>query len=267
MSTQEKTEIITENIRDVLGFDEIESKIYLSLLRTGPLTASALARDLNLDRALTYRSVEKLVEKNIIHTSLTQPKICSAVEPEDAFKIILEKKEEQIKKIQRTKKEIIDNITRTRSCPSPGMKAPTLRVIQGRKNIYSDISQLIENCFETVFLVTNLEDVSKMYFSLIPDKITECEKKGGKVFLLVENNNDENISFIDRINATETRISKIPTLGRIAVQKDYQMIMSDFTNKDTNPNGDLSISTNAKDMVNNIDNLCRFLWTLAKPLN
>ena len=265
MSLQEKSENIVEKLQEVLGFDEIESKIYLTLLKTGPLTASALARDLNFDRATTYRSVEKLVEKNIISTTLTNPKICAAVEPEDVFKIISEQKEAEIKNIIKSKQEIIDEITTIRSCPASGMNFPTLKVIQGKKSIYSDISQLIENCFETVFIVTGLEDISKMYFSLIPEKIKECEKKGGKVFLLVEDAGKENISYLKRINATETRISKIPTLGRIVVQKDNQVIMSDFS-KEEYPNEDLSISTNAKDMVNNIDNLCRFLWTLGKPL-
>jgi len=265
MSLQEKSENIAEKIQDVLGFDEIESKIYLTLLKTGPLTASALAKDLNFDRASTYRSVEKLVERNIITTTLTNPKICTAIEPEDVFKIIAEKKEAEIKNIRKTKQEIIDSITSIRACPASGMNFPTLRVIQGRKSIYSDISQLIANSFETVFIVTNLEDLSKMYFSLIPDKIKECEKKGGKVLLLVENTDKENISFIKRINASETRISKIQTLGRIVVQKDTKVIMSDFSNG-TYPHEDLSLSTNAKDIVNNIDNLCRFLWALGKPL-
>jgi sugar-specific transcriptional regulator TrmB len=264
MSLQEKSQDITEKIQELLGFDEIESKIYLKLLKTGPLTASALAKDLNFDRASTYRSVEKLVERNIITTSLTNPKVCSALEPEDVFKIAVEKKEAEIKNIKRSQQEIIEDITSVRSCPASGMNFPTLKVIQGRKSIYSDIAQLIENCFETVFIVTNLEDISKMYFSLIPDKIMECEKKGGKVFLLVENTNQENMSFVKRINATEVRVSKIPILGRIVVQKDKQVIMSDFC-KEEYSNEDLSISTNARDMVNNIDNLCRFLWALGKP--
>ena len=57
-----------------------------------------------------------------------------------------------------------------------------------------------------------------------------------------------------------------PSKGRIAVQKDKQMIMSDSSQIDSDSEMDLSISTNAKDMINNIDSLCRFLWKSAKPL-
>jgi len=84
--------------------------------------------------------------------------------------------------------------------------------------------------------------------------------------LLVEIDDIEMISFVKRFNATETRVCTLPSKGRIAVQKDKQMIMSDSSQTDSNPENDFSISTDAKDMVNHIDNLCKLLWGSAKPL-
>ena len=266
MPTQEKIEKLGFELQKTLDFDELESKIYLNLLRTGPITASGLAKDLNVDRATMYRTIDKLVDRNIISTSLSNPKLCTAVEPENALKLGLEKKEEEIKKIKKSGKAIIEKITSIRYCPNQGTNTPTLRLVQGRTNIYSDIGQMIENCFETVFIATTLEDISKMYHSMIPEKIKICKKKGGKVMLLVEIDDIEMISFVKRFNATETRMCTLPSKGRIAVQKDKQMIMSDSSQTNSNYENDFSISTDAKDMVNNIDNLCRLLWESAKPL-
>jgi hypothetical protein len=84
--------------------------------------------------------------------------------------------------------------------------------------------------------------------------------------LLVEIDDAEMISFVKRFNATETRVCKLPSQGRIAVQKDKQMIMSDSSQTASNSETDFSLSTNAKDMINNLDNLCRLLWKSAKPL-
>jgi len=266
MPAQEQVEKLAIELQEILNFDELESKIYLSLLRTGPMTASGLAKGLDVDRATTYRTVDKLVDRNIISTSFSSPKLCAAVEPENAFKLALEKKEEEIKRIKKTEKAIIEKITSIRYCPSQGTNIPTLRIVQGRTNIYSDIAQMIENCFETVFIATTLEDISKMYYSMIPEKIKICEKKGGKVMLLVEIDDIEMISFAKRFNATETRVCRLPSKGRIAVQKDKQMIMSDSSQTTTNSENDFSLSTNAKDMISNIDNFCRLLWKYAKPL-
>ena len=265
MSAQEQVEKLAIELKETLDFDELESKIYLSLLRTGPITASALAKDLNIDRARMYRTVDKLVDRNIISTTLSSPKLCIAVEPEKALRLALEKKEEEIKKIKKSGEAIIDKINSEIST-NQGTNIPTLRIIQGRANIYSDIAQMIENCTDTVFIATTLEDISKMYHSMIPEKIKICEKNGGKVVLLVEIENIEMISFVKRFNATETRVCKLPSKGRIVVLKEKQMIMSDSTQTASNSESDFSLSTNAKDMVSNIDNLCRLLWKSGKPL-
>ena len=265
MSAQEQVEKLALELKETLDLDELESKIYLSLLRTGPITASALAKDLNIDRARMYRTVDKLVDRNIISTTLSSPKLCIAVEPEKALKIALEKKEEEIKKIKKSGEAIVDKIN-NEITTNQGTNIPTLRIVQGRSNIYTDIAQMIENCTETVYLATTLEDISKMYHSIIPEKIKICEKNGGKVLLLVEVDDMEMISFVKRFNATETRVCKLPSQGRIAVQKDQHMIMSDSSQASSNSDTDFSLSTNAKDMINNIENLCRLLWKSSKPI-
>ena len=265
MSAQEQVEKLAIELKETLDLDELESKIYLSLLRTGPITASALAKDLSIDRARMYRTVDKLVDRNIISTTLSSPKLCIAVEPEKALKIALEKKEEEIKKIKKSGEAIVDKIN-NEITTNQGTNIPTLRIVQGRSNIYTDIAQMIENCTDTIYLATTLEDISKMYHSIIPEKIKICEKNGGKVLLLVDVDDMEMISFVKRFNATETKVCKLPSQGRIAVQKDKQMIMSDSSQASSNSDTDFSLSTNAKDMISNIENLCRFLWKSSKPL-
>ena len=266
MSAQEQVEKLAIELKETLDLDELESKIYLSLLRTGPITASALAKDLNIDRARMYRTVDKLVDRNIISTTLSSPKLCIAVEPEKALKIALERKEEELKKIKRSGEAIVDKIN-SEIATNQGTNIPTLRIVQGRSNIYTDIAEMIENCSDTVYIATTLQDISKMYHSIIPEKIKICEKNGGKVLLLVDIDDDEMISFVQRFGATETRICKLPSKGRIAVLKGKQMIMSDSSQTSSNSETDFSLSTNAKDMISNIDNLCRFLWKSGKSLD
>lgn len=265
MSAQEQVEKLAIDLKRTLDLDDLESKIYLSLLRTGPITASALAKDLNIDRARMYRTVDKLVDRNIISTTLSSPKLCIAIEPQKALKSALERKEDELREIKKSGEAIVDKIN-TEITTNQGTNIPTLRIVQGRANIYSDIGQLIENCKDTVYIATTLEDISKMYHSLIPEKIKICEKNGGRVRLLVEVKDNEMISFVKRFGATETKICKLPSKGRIAVQKDRHMIMSDSSQKETNSETDFSLSTNAKDMINNLDILCQMLWKSGKPL-
>jgi len=268
MSFQDQITGIASELEMILDLDELEAKVYLNLLRVGPITASALAKELDIDRARMYRTVDKLVNRNIISTTLSSPKLCIAAEPQEALKIALRKKEDEVNRIKKEGEAIIEKIN-NEITTKQGTNVPTFRVVQGRGNIYADIAQLIENSSGTIYISTTLEDISRMYHSAIPEKITVCEKRGGKVRLLVELDDPTLISFVKRFNATETKICKLPSKGRMVVQKDKQMIMSDSTaasQMSANSESDFSLCTNSSEMINNIHSLCSLLWDTAQPL-
>jgi sugar-specific transcriptional regulator TrmB len=267
MSYQEQVNSISVELEEILDLDDLEAKVYLNLLRSGPITASALAKELDVDRARMYRTVDKLASRNILSTTLSSPKLCIAVDPHEALKIALGKKEDEINKIKKSGESIINKINNEISI-NTGNMVPTFRVIQGRQNIYADIAQLIENTTDIIYIATTLEDVSRMYHSTIPEKIIICEKNGGKVRLLVDMNDNKLASFVKRFNATETRIGNLPSKGRIVVQKNKKMIMSDSATsfQHSSADKDFSLSTNSTEMVDNIFTLCSFLWESSKPL-
>ena len=265
MSYQEQVSGIATDLEEILDLDDLEAKVYLNLLRVGPITASALAKELDIDRARMYRTVDKLVSKNIISTTLTSPKLCIAVEPHDALKIALGKKEDEVNKIKKSGEAIMDKIN-NEITTNQISTIPTFRVVQGRQNIYADIAQLIENTTDIVYIATTLDDVSRMYHSTIPEKISICEKNGGKVRLLVNMDDSKLMSFVKRFNATETRIGKLPSKGRMVVQKDKKMIMSDSKASYQHSGSDFSLCTNSLEMVENIFTLCSLLWDSSKPL-
>lgn len=75
--------------------------------------------------------------------------------------------------------------------------------------------------------------------------------------------------FVKRFNASETKICKLPSKGRMVVQKDKQMIMSDSataSQMSTNSESDFSLCTNSSEMISNIHSLCSLLWETAQPL-
>ncbi|MBS3926572.1 MAG: TrmB family transcriptional regulator [Nitrosarchaeum sp.] len=268
MTFQDQITGIASELEMILDLDELEAKVYLNLLRAGPITASALAKELDIDRARMYRTVDKLVSRNIISTTLSSPKLCIAAEPQDALKIALRKKEDEVNRIKKDGEAIIEKIN-SEITTKQGTNVPTFRVVQGRGNIYADIAQLIENSSGIIYISTTLEDISRMYHSAIPEKITVCEKRGGKVRLLVELDDPKLISFVKRFNATETKICKLPSKGRMVVQKDKQMIMSDSTaasQMSSNSESDFSLCTNSSEMVSNIHSLCSLLWDTAQPI-
>jgi len=246
----------------------MEARIYLNLLRIGPVSASALAKEIDVERTKTYRTIEKLLNQNIVSTTFSKPKLCVATKPEDVLKMILQRKEDELKLLKNTKGDVVKKIKEMVPVNHKN-SVPTFHIVQGRTNIYSNIGKLIENSTDNVYIVTTLKDISRMYHTSIPEKIKICEKNGGRVLLLTEINDERLLPFVKRFGATEVRVGTVRSKGRMIVQKNNQMIMSDNTAKENSEEGlesDYAFSTNSVEMVNNIDTLCNFLWKNSKPL-
>lgn len=265
----------------ILDLETVEARIYLNLLRLGPVTASSLAKELDVDRTKTYRTIDKLLNLSIVSTTISNPKLCIATKPEEVLKIVLQKKQDEINRIQKIGNEVIEKINKIVPI-TDGHYVPTFRTVQGRANIYSHIEKLLEESSGMVYIVTTTEDILRMYHTAIPEKIKECITNGGTVRVLTDAEDKKFLPLIDRLKPTETRLGKLPSKGRIIVEEGKQMVMSDVMNATDFANNqssrsppdsfslgvdsDFALWTNSAEMVNNIFSLCRFLWRTSKPL-
>ena len=265
----------------ILDLETVEARIYLNLLRLGPVTASSLAKELDVDRTKTYRTIDKLLNMSIVSTTISNPKLCIATKPEEVLKIVLQKKQDEINRVEKIGKEVIKKINKIVPI-TDGHYVPTFRTVQGRANIYSHIEKLLEDSSGTIYIVTTTEDILRMYHTAIPEKIKECIGKGGTVRVLTDADDKKFLPLIDRLKPTETRLGKLPSKGRIIVEEGKQMVMSDVMNASDFVNtensrstidsfslgadSDFALWTNSAEMVNNIFSLCKFLWRTSKPL-
>jgi len=268
-------------LSSILDLETVEARIYLNLLRLGPVTASSLAKELDVDRTKTYRTIDKLLNMSIVSTTISNPKLCIATKPEEVLKIVLQKKQDEINRVEKIGKNVIQKINKIVPI-TDGHYVPTFRTVQGRANIYSHIEKLLEDSSKMIYIVTTSEDILRMYHTAVPEKIKECIDNGGTVRILTSTDNDKFIPLIERLKPTETRLGKLPSKGRIIVEEGKQMIMSDVMNASDFANiensrlqhdsfsigadTDFALWTNSAEMVNNIFSLCKFLWRTSKPL-
>ncbi len=268
-------------LSSILDLETVEARIYLNLLRLGPVTASALAKELDVDRTKTYRTVDKLLNMSIVSTTISNPKLCIATKPEEVLKIVLQKKQDEINRVEKIGKNVIQKINKIVPI-TDGHYVPTFRTVQGRANIYSHIEKLLEDSDRTIYIITTSDDILRMYHTAVPEKIKECIDNGGTVRILTATEDKKFLPLIDRLKPTETRLGKLPSKGRIIVEEGKQMIMSDvmnasdFTNSGNSrstsdsfnfgADSDFALWTNSFEMVNNIFSLCKFLWRTSKPL-
>ena len=258
-------ELITE--LSYFGLDKTDATMYLGLLRIGSLTVGKMSTKLDIDRGKAYRSLNKLRDMGLITTTFSNPTICESVGPADALTSVIQRKEDEIVTMQKLASKIVKDLKELNR-PQQVSEASSISIIQGRSNIYSRIGKLIQESKKTIYIVTTAEDILRMYHTAIPEKISLCQKNGGKVCVLTDTNNENILPLLNRLKASETRVGKLPSKSRLIVEQEGQLVMSGSIKEsmDLNDDSDSILYTNSQEMVNNMFSLCIHLWKKAKPV-
>ncbi|QLH09061.1 TrmB family transcriptional regulator [Candidatus Nitrosotenuis sp. DW1] len=249
------------------GFEDIDSKVYMGLLQTGPVSVGSLSSRLGIDRGKTYRSLSKLRNLGVVSTTFSNPTLCSAIEPIEALTTILERKQDEIVTMKSLSEKISQDISEiVKNCDV--QEISSFLIIQGRSNIYSRIGKILQKASGTVYIVAPQEDLMRMYHTTIPERIQLIKENGVEVRILTESVSEKELSFISRLNPSEIRMGKLPSKSRMVVEENKQLIMSGSLNgsMDLNDDGDSVMHTNSIEMVNNMYSLCTLLWNKSKEI-
>ncbi len=249
------------------GFEDVDSKVYMGLLQTGPVSVGTLSSRLGIDRGKTYRSLSKLRNLGVVSTTFSNPTLCSAIEPIEALGTILERKQDEIVTMKSLSTKISQDISEiVRNCDM--QEVSSFIIIQGRSNIYSRIGKILQKASGTVYIVAPQEDLMRMYHTTIPERIQLLKENGVEIRILTEVASEKELAFISRLNPSEIRLGNLPSKSRMVVEENKQLIMSGSLNgsMDLNDEGDSVMHTNSLEMVNNMYSLCTLLWDKSKTI-
>lgn len=250
----------------LFGLEEIDSKVYMGLLQTGPVSVGNLSVKLDIDRGKTYRALNRLRNMGIVSTTFSNPTLCSAIPPVDALNVILDRKQDEMITMKNLSQKIVEDIDVIVK-QTDMQEISSFVIIQGRSNIYSRIGKLLQKATGVVYLVGPPEDFMRMYHTTIPEKIQMIKDNGTEVRILTEISNEKELIFINRLEPSEIRLGKLPSKSRMIVEESRQLIMSGAlnTSMDLNDENDSVMHTNSAEMVSNMFSLCTLLWAKSKP--
>lgn len=249
------------------GLEEIDSKVYMGLLQTGPVSVGALSTKLDIDRGKTYRALNRLRNMGVVTTTFSNPTLCTAVAPSEALQTILERKQDEITTMKNLSQKIIQDINIIAK-ENDIQELSSFVIIQGRSNIYSRISKLLQKATGIVYIVAPSDDLMRMYHTAIPERIQLLKEGGTQIRILTEIASQKELDFVERLNPSEIRLGKLPSKSRMIVEENRQLIMSGAlnTSMDLNDENDSVMHTNSIEMVNNMFSLCALLWNKSKPV-
>ncbi|MGZ4936945.1 MAG: TrmB family transcriptional regulator [Halobacteriota archaeon] len=100
------------------GLTEKEAQCYFHLLKYGPKTPSPLARALRTYREDVHRTLNGLIDKDMVRPSLDSPTVYTAVALDTALEIRLRRQEEELHELKKHKRDLQELVQRYAPQPS-----------------------------------------------------------------------------------------------------------------------------------------------------
>lgn len=248
---------------EYFGLAKTDAKIYLTILKTGPITAREISKILNIHRGLTYQSLGNLKNLSMIQTTFSNPTKCIAINPNDALKNLVARKHEEYIISKKLAQNIIYELNEITKPIKPS-KDIILSVIQGKYNVYSKIENILENAQNIAFIISPLQDVMKFYYTSIPEKIKLATKRGIQVNLLTDTPSEKERSILLKMGTKNIKFRKNLEKTRIILEEKMCVLISnDLLRGLQNSDIESGLYTNAPDITNNMTLFCNHLWNRA----
>ena len=144
-----------------LELSEVEAKLYLMLLQSGPISVRDLAANIDIKRTTAYLYIDQLVDKGLVIKMVKGSRKLIVAEEPSALEHLVTKKVARTKEIQNKFKNILESITTTLplgkdisdaeikySKGNQALKKIYEEALKGKKlRVYANLSEL-ENLFK-----------------------------------------------------------------------------------------------------------------------
>ncbi|MCW4045822.1 MAG: hypothetical protein NWE94_09945 [Candidatus Bathyarchaeota archaeon] len=95
------------SILNSLGLTLSEAKVFLTLSQLGTMTAKEIAVSSGVAREVVYQIMPKLLKKGMVEEAITSPRAFKAIPMKEAIAILLRRKEEENKELNKKAREIL----------------------------------------------------------------------------------------------------------------------------------------------------------------
>ncbi|MBS3815024.1 MAG: TrmB family transcriptional regulator [Hadesarchaea archaeon] len=132
-----------------LGLTEYETRAYMGLVSSGPITARELSEKANVPSSRIYDILSKLEKKGWIESQSSRPARYRAKPPSEAMRLMRIKRDRKFKKARETILQELEPLYEKKA----EMEKPEIWVIRGTQNLLGKVSEMFTNA-EIEILIT-----------------------------------------------------------------------------------------------------------------
>lgn len=167
-----------------LGLTEYESRIYLVLVRKGPIKASELSFFGQIPRAKTYGAINELERKGLVRIMHGKPEVYAAASPGEVLMPVVNKLARELSDTSVIVQSLMLTFETNKYVQRDGPKETGgFWEIKGRQGVSNKITQIISEASKTVNYCTSAPGLVRAY-KVHCDTLEKASKKGVEVHVL-----------------------------------------------------------------------------------
>jgi len=253
-------------LRD-FGLEEDEAQTYVGLARLGSAKASEISTFTKIERVRTYKILESLKNLGFATSTLSSPIKFSANDPETILKNIITKQKQKIENLEKNSSKFLKILSKLKLNESE-VETPKLTIVSNRDNIYDQIIKILDETNDEIHIVLAPSDLIRMYYTPVKEVIKNALHRKVIIKLMTDEEIASKREYVQRLGIKYFKIATLPTSGRLICNKS-QVLMSGNTSSysDKNRSEESVMVTNSKDIVRNMQSLCKFLWETGKGVH
>jgi sugar-specific transcriptional regulator TrmB len=160
-----------------LDLTESESTVYLTLLRKGPDTASAVAKQAGIHRRLAYDTMESLTEKGLVsYVDKENRRVYKPTHPE-RLKELVEEQRQELNELEQQIDDVLPDLLTQFNAEQEEREVKVLQGKEGVKHLFED--ELREE--ETIYLIGSPEESEDILKYFLPSWTERRVEKGIKI--------------------------------------------------------------------------------------
>jgi len=255
----------------LLGLSCYEAKAYLTLIRTGPVSAGKLAFFSHVPRSKTYAVLHRLEQKGLVHMAPSKPETFTAVSPMVALKA----KAEEISDQAASGLEIVQKLAEEydlKPANSGGVGLPReaneLWHIDGRKHIYDSVGKMLRRAAKSVSYYATPSGLARAY-KAHADHLENLSKRGITVRLLAQTTKEIHSIATELAAITKIRRTMKPLGANFVCIDGRELVVIENSPNDFNVEKgvDRAAWTTNKLLVEMYESLFERVWENSSPLN
>jgi sugar-specific transcriptional regulator TrmB len=245
-----------------LGLTEYESKIYLVLVKRGPIKASEISFFGQVPRTKTYGAINELERKGLLRIIPGKPETYCAASPNEVLLPMMGKLNRELKDselvVQQLNFAFESSKYVKRDIPK---EAGEFWQIDGRQNLYNKLNQILNDSVRSIKYATTAAGLIRIYKT--QSELLERAKKNGAVVRVLAPITSENSGVAEQLSEIiETKLLERPFVANFVSVDCRELVVVDSRPDDlrTDRGSDLAIWTTNKLLVELHDQLFDRVW-------